>query len=400
MDGSLVEPDWRPLTLDELRPVLAQFPELGEPTNILTVSPRPFSAAGVVATRSDYGTDQRVFIKRHHRAVRDREGLLEEHRFLSHLRAHVALVPRVLASAAGETAIEAGEWTYEVHEIPSGIDLYEDAISWTPFRSAAHAYSAGTALALLHRAAQNFAAPRRKPRPLVASFTIFADGDPGAAMTRYLAARPSLAANQAVHASAEQALELLTPFHAELRPHLSALGSLWTHNDLHASNLFWSDAGSIGDKNAHATAIIDFGLADRTNAVHDIAHAIERNIVGWLALVNDPAHPDNVPIHLDDLDALLDGYESICSLSGEESFALAPMAALCHAEFALSEADYFLGVLRSEQKAKMAYNGWLVGHACWFSSAPGRKLLDTLRRRAGRKNLHGVAPLEKKAGRP
>jgi Ser/Thr protein kinase RdoA (MazF antagonist) len=399
MDGSLVEPDWRPLTLDELCPLLAQFPDLGAPTRIVFASPRPFSAAGVVATRSDHGTDQRIFIKRHHRAVRDREGLLEEHRFLSHLRAHVALVPRVLASAAGETAIEAGEWTYEVHGIPSGIDLYEDAISWTPFRSAAHAQSAGTVLALLHRAAQDFSAPRRKPRPLVASFSIFAADDPAAAMTRYLAARPSLAANKALHASAQQALEILAPFHAELWPHLPALGPLWTHNDLHASNLFWSNAGPIGDRDAHATAIIDFGVADRTNAVHDIAHAIERNIVEWLALVNDPAHPDDVPIHLDHLEALLDGYESIRPLSSEESAALAPMTALCHAEFALSEADYFLGVLHSEEKARMAYDGWLLGHASWFQSAPGRKLLETLRRRAGRKDLLRVGREEKKAAR-
>jgi len=49
---------------------------------------------------------------------------------------------------------------------------------------------------------------------------------------------------------------------------------------LHASNLLWSDAGD----QAEVTAIIDFGLADRTNAVHDIAHAIERNIVEWLEL--------------------------------------------------------------------------------------------------------------------
>ncbi len=400
MDGSLVEPDWAPLTLDELRPLLAQFPQLGELSHIVSVSPRPFSAAGVVATWTDHGTGQRVFIKRHHRTVRDREGLLEEHRFLSHLRAHLALVPRVLASAAGETAIEADEWTYEVHTIPPGIDVYEDALSWTPFRSIVHAYSAGSVLALLHRAAQSFNAPQRKARPLVASFTIFSANDPAAAMARYLAARPSLAANGAVHASAEQALELLAPFHAELAPHLDALAPLWTHNDLHASNLFWSDAGPIGDWNAHATAVIDFGLADRTNAVHDIAHAIERNIVEWLALVNDPAHPDDVPIHLDHLDALLDGYESIRPLTAEESFALAPMAALCHAEFALSEADYFLGVLHSEEKARMAYDGWLVGHARWFSSVPGRNLLDALRRRARRKDPLRATQQEKRAHRP
>ena len=118
-------------------------------------------------------------------------------------------------------------------------------------------------------------------------------------------------------------------------------------------------------------------------------HAIERNIVEWLALVNDPARPDDVPIHLDHLDAFLDGYESVRPLSSDESRALAPMAALCHAEFALSEADYFLGVLRSEEKAQMAYDGWLVGHARWFSSAPGRKLLEFLRDRAAQTSEHG-----------
>ncbi len=386
MDGSLVEPDWPPLTLDELRPLFAQFPDLGEPRHIVSVSPRPFSAAGVVATQSG-----RVFIKRHHRAVRDREGLLEEHRFLSHLLTHGAPVPRVLASAAGEMAIESGEWTYEVQGIPPGIDLYENAISWTPFHSAAHAHSAGATLARLHLAAQNFTAPPRRPRPLVASFTIFAAGDPAAAMKRYLAARSSLAAHKAVQACAEQSIELLAPFHTEIAPHLPALAPLWTHNDLHASNLFWSDAGPSADVTAYAAAIIDFGLADRTNAVHDIAHAIERTIVEWLALVSDPAHPDKVPIHLDHLEALLDGYESIRPLSCEESSALAPLTALCHAEFALSEADYFLGVLRSEEKAAMAYEGWLVGHARWFHSRAGLKLLDALRLRATAHHAQGAA---------
>jgi Ser/Thr protein kinase RdoA (MazF antagonist) len=388
LDGSLVEPDWPPLTLAELRPLLTQFQDLGEPTHILSASPRPFSAAGVVATQNGH-----VFIKRHHRLVRDREGLLEEHRFLSHLLRHGAPVPRVLASTSGETAIETGDWTYEVHEIPPGIDLYEDAISWTPFRSIAHAHSAGAALARLHLAAQNFNAPIREPRPLVASFTIFAAVDPSTAMERYFAARPSLSANESVHAGVEQALEFLAPFHAELVPHLPALAPLWTHNDLHASNLFWGVAGPGADLNAHATAIIDFGLADRTNAVHDIAHAIERNIVGWLALVSDPSHPDDVPIHFDHLDAFLGGYESIRQLSSEEASALAPMTALCHAEFALSEADYFLGVLHSGEKAAMAYDGWLVGHARWFHSRAGRRLLDALCRRA-------AARPEKKAAQP
>ena len=115
--------------------------------------------------------------------------------------------------------------------------------------------------------------------------------------------------------------------------------------------------------------------------MHDLAHAIERNIVEWLVLVNDPAHPNDVPTHLDHLEALLDGYESVRPLSAEEAAALAPMTALCHAEFALSEADYYLGVLHSRERAAMAYDGWLVGHARWFHSAAGRTLLEALRRR-------------------
>ena len=368
MDGTLVEADWPPLTLAELRPLLAQFPQLGEPLRIVSTSPRPFSAAGVVVTRN-----ARVFIKRHHRNVRDREGLLEEHRFLQHLLSRAAPVPRVLTSAAGETAISSGDWTYEIHETPAGVDLYEDAVSWTPFRSATHARSAGSALARLHLAAQDFSAPPRKPRPLVASFTIFTAKNPAAEMARYLAVRPSLAGHTAVRVCAEQALELLAPFHAELTPLLPSLAPLWTHNDLHASNLFWSDSSS----DARATAVIDFGLADRTNAVHDLAHAIERNIVEWLSLVQDPKQPPAV--HLDHLRAFLEGYETIRPLKPEEAAALAPLTALCHAEFALSEADYFLGVLHSEEKAAMAYDGWLVSHANWLNTNSGARFLDSVR---------------------
>jgi Ser/Thr protein kinase RdoA (MazF antagonist) len=380
MDGTLVPPDWPPLTLDEVGVLLAQFPALGRPARILSVSPRPFSAAGTVAT-----SNRPVFIKRHHRSVRDREGLLEEHRFLAHLLAHGAPVPRVHVSARGETAIELGDSFYEVHEIPAGIDLYEEAISWTPFRTAAHAHSAGQVLARLHLAARDFAAPPRKPRPLVASFSIFAARDPIAAMAYYLAARPSLAGHKGVRVCAAQAIDLLTPFHAELAPLLPAIGSLWTHNDLHSSNLFWSDRTA----DARATATIDFGMADRTCAVHDLAHAIERNIVEWLALVQDAKQPPAV--RFDHLEAFLDGYESIRPLSREEAAALAPMTALCHAEFALSEADYFLGALHSEEKAAMAYDGWLVGHARWFLSNAGRKLLDVLRSRAKARNARGAA---------
>jgi Ser/Thr protein kinase RdoA (MazF antagonist) len=369
LDGSLVEPDWPPLTLDEIRGVLREYPALGPPKKVLMISPRPFSAASVVATQS-----QNVFIKRHHVTVRDTAGLREEHRFTAHLRSKGASVPRVFRAASGETSVMAGEWVYEVHETTRGIDLYEDALSWTPFRSIGHARSAGQTMARLHQASRGFDAPPRRLRPLVAGFTIFASPDPSIEFSRYIAARPALSDYLRHRNCREEALTLLAPFHAELLPLLPRLAPLWTHNDLHASNLLWSDTGADAD----AVAVIDFGLSDRTNAVHDLAQAIERSIVGWLALVDRPNQPEDVRVHYDHLFALLEGYESVRPLPPAERLALAPMTALCHAEFALAETDYFLTALQAREKAAMACEGYLVSHAKWFSG-PGGRLLEALR---------------------
>ncbi len=101
-------------------------------------------------------------------------------------------------------------------------------------------------------------------------------------------------------------------------------------------------------------------------------------MVDWLALINDPAHPQNVAVHFDHLWALLDGYESVRPLSAIEGRALAPMLALCHAEFALSETDYFLSALASEEKAWYACEGYLVLHARWWRGV-GARLLEALR---------------------
>jgi len=371
LDGSLVAPDWPPLTLTELRFVLQHFPSIGNPLAILSNSPRPLSAAAVIATDTGH-----IFTKRHSRAVRDTVGLAEEHRLMQHLRANGINVPAVFSTTTGETALECGDWTYEIHDLPAGIDLYEDAISWTPFRSSEHARSAGQLLARMHLAAQSFSAPPRKVQALVASFSIFASPDPATALKQYLSARCSITHDPQTLNDSEPALELLAPFHAEIQPLLPSLASAWTHNDLHASNLFWSGPSA----NACATSVIDFGLADRTNAVHDLAQAIERNIVEWLVLMNDPAAGHCVPIHLDHLWALLEGYEQVRPLTLAESAALAPMLALCHAEFALSEADYFLGVLHSPAKACVATHDYLLAHAQWFAGAGQRKLLDPIRR--------------------
>jgi Ser/Thr protein kinase RdoA (MazF antagonist) len=276
------------------------------------------------------------------------------------------------------------------------VDLYEQALSWTPFLTTAHARAAGRVMARMHLGAQGYDGLRRERQQLVSSFTIFAgwdffgaDGrtvdDPVARMTAYLEARPELKAyaeRREWRASMER---LLLPFYGELLPWLRFLEPLWTHNDFHASNLMWS--GDSAD--AEVTAIIDFGLADRTNAMHDLATAIERNGIEWLRMGEAGAEPDTGIVRLDQISALLAGYEEVRPLSCEERRALAAMLPLVHCEFALSETDYFLSILHSEERAYLGYEGYFLGHAEWFRGEQGRRLLDWLNRWAEDRTLRG-----------
>jgi len=365
LDGNLVEPDWPALKLEEVDGLLRRFPQARKAERILSFSPRPFSAASVVLTPLG-----NVFVKRHHHSVRDRDSLHEEHRWLAYLSGRDTLVKKPLCDNSGETAIEIGEWTYEVHPAGDGLDLYETAQSWTPFLSVRHAHNAGRALARLHAASARYDAPARKAATLVTSFKIFSSENPWPELARYLEERPALHGYLAKRDWLAESQETFLPLHNRLRKFLPVFQPLWTHNDFHASNLFWSDASP----NAAVTDIIDVGLADRTTAIHDIATAIERNGVEWLQ-IHDCRHD---PFHLEQIGALLNGYEELRPLSREQAEAVVALLPLVHSEFALSEADYFLRVLKSTEKTDLAYSGYFLGHARWFSSDPGKRLLDHL----------------------
>ncbi|MDQ0584766.1 phosphotransferase enzyme family protein [Streptomyces rishiriensis] len=345
-----VEPDWAPLTDDEVTDVV------GVGARVMWRSPRPLSAAAVVERDG-----RRLFVKRHHVRVRSPEGLAEEHAFLRHLREHGAPVVEVLDAAVR------GTWTYEVHSTGAGEDLYRDALSWSPFRSPTHATAAGEALARLHLAARGFDAPRRQAQPLVASFTVFAAQDPWDALERYVHERPQLASGLGAFPWREDTRRVLLPLHERLAPHLPGLEPLWTHNDWHASNLLW-------DRDGQVRTVLDFGMSDRTTAVHDLATAIERNTVQWLR----PGYP----VREDDVIALVDGYRSVRPLSPAESAALPELLPLVHAEFALSELGYFHGVTRSASNTRLAYD-YCMGHAEWFAGEAGRHLLNLVARAVG-----------------
>lgn len=362
MGLAMEAPTWPAITADEAGAVLAHFSGMGRMTGLHWHSPRPFSAATLVHTTT--GT---FLLKRHHHRIRTVEGLAEEHAFIAHLAGAGVSVPEVMATADGATAVASGAWSYELHRAAPGVDLYRDSLSWTPFAARAHAHAAGVALATLHEAARGFAAPARRRQPLVASFTILPAADPIAAAEAYIAARPALAAFLNVKPWRRELGQLFESLGQGLAPLLADQMPLWTHNDWHPSNLLWASDGGV-------ETVFDFGLADRTCAVHDIAIAIERTAVRWLELgqgtddIGDPAAAL----------ALLAGYATIAPLGRTDVAAIVRLLPLVHLEFALSEIEYFAAVVEDPASAALAWDEYLIGHAAWFQSAPGRDLLRAI----------------------
>lgn len=364
LDGHLVQPDWPPLRLEEVNALLRRFPSVRKAERILSFSPRPFSAASVVATPAG-----KIFVKRHHRSVRTPSALLEEHNFLAYLNSRTPLVKSPLRDEYGETAIAVNEWTYEVHLHGDGIDLYGQAQSWTPFLTTTHARNAGRALAKLHMAAAGYAKPPRMTSPLITSFSVFSQVDPWPVLSAYVAQRPGLAAYLGKRDWLRETRQAFESLHDKLRDFLPLFQPVWTHNDLHASNLLWSDDSA----DARVTDIFDFGLCDCTTPLHDVATSIER-AVEWLEIEDTTRDP----YRLDQIDAFLAGYEQFLPLSRNYARGLVALLPLVHAEFALSEIDYFSGVLQSQEKADVAYRTYFLGHARWFSTDAGKRLTSHL----------------------
>lgn len=358
-----VPPDWPPLSQADVAALLERFPRLAAGT-IRWHSPRPLSAAGLVETAG--GT---VFVKRHHRSVRTPATLAEEHAFMAWLREAGLPVPAVLADSVGLTAIALGDWTYEVHAPAEGIDLYRDAVSWSPLLDLAHAQAAGAMLARLHDATDGYTAAQRGTHLLVARSELIEATDPLAALAAQLPSRPGLAAYLARRDWRAEIGEALAPFHAHAQPRIAAQSKRWTHGDWHVSNLCWR-----GGEEARISAVLDFGLAARTFALFDLATAIERNAIAWLALDRGTAaaHPETMR-------ALVAGYRAERTMGAEDIHLLADLLPLVHVDFALSEVEYFSAITHSPANADVAYHTFLRGHAAWFATPPGQRLLQEIR---------------------
>jgi len=381
MGKDLAEPDWTPLTADEVTSVLARYglPDPGGRTPAASVtwrSPRPMSAAALVRRP---GGD--VFVKRHDPRVRTARQLAAEHAFLTYLREHGEPIPAVRRTPDGGSVVRRAGFVYEVHDVAPGVDLYRDAVSWSPYRSPGHARAAGAALARLHRAGAGFTRGARPQAVLVSSCAVITSRDPVEAIGRMLRARPGLDRYLRARCWREDVTRHLVPPIRRAAPALARLTRQWGHGDWHPSNLSWtSDSARAG-----VAGIFDFGLANRTFAVHDLATALERSTVAWL----DLAESGRAAADLDAVDALLDGYESVRTLSPAETAALAVVLPVVHVEYALSEIEYFAGVVASPGNAALAYDGYLLGHARWFGSAEGAAVTERLRKRLNRHTDHG-----------
>jgi Ser/Thr protein kinase RdoA (MazF antagonist) len=302
--------------------------------------------------------------------VRSLIDVAAEHAFLDHLRRGGIAVPEVLALPDGNTAMSLRQWVYEVHAAASGQDLYREALSWTPYRSCSHAAAAGDALARVHLVAASYPAPARPGPPLLCSSArLISAVDFGAALDRWLVSRPATAqylAEQGGRTRIVSAVGSLADRVAEIWP---TLPSSWGHHDWHGSNLLWGADGEV-------TGVIDVGLADRSSPAFDVASAIERSMIGWLELTDDP--PGVPDVHFDQLAALLDGYQRVRPLSAAERAAVPMLLPVVHVELALSEVEYYVGVRNDLASADLAYEGYLLGHLAFFAGEAGLACLADL----------------------
>ena len=364
LDNDEVAADWPAITRQEVEWLGTRFGALEGAADVLWHSPRPLSAAALVQGR--HGV---VFVKRHHVRVRSAACLEEEHRFISHLAAAGVPVVAVLRTHEGGSAVEHQGWTYELHAPGSGEDLYRDAPSWTPLTDAAQAREAGRMLAVLHQAAAGHPTVQRSTHLLVARDDLIRAEDPLGLLAQQLPARPALAEYLSRQTWQHDFDRSLRPWHAGLAARLRAEPALWTHNDWHVSNLLWH-------RRADATvvsSVLDFGLASPTSALFDLATAIERNAIAWLALGGQrPAAREQIAL------ALLEGYRQVLPLAPDRVHLLADLLPLVHLDFALSEVEYFQGITGSQANADVAYHTFLLGHAEWFKSPDGRALLAAL----------------------
>lgn len=389
MAGELVHRDWATLTLSDVNDLARDYPQFGSTDRstdaslkILWHSPRPFSSAALLAT-----AEGQFFIKRTYHSFRNRQDIQQEHDFMAHLEQKGIAVAQLLHNRHAQTVTQLGEWVYEIHHALQGVDLYADIHSWQAFFYPQHAYAAGQMMAQLHHAAIDYDCGPRASHYLLGNQRLLDQPDLIAAIQSRIASDPCLKlfmlqrlAKTDDQAEFEVFLKRIQHQHLQLYPNLHSLIRLWTHNDLHSSNMFWSNRSAT----AQVSAVIDFGLSDQTSMLYDFAVAIERNCIAWLDLTvsdagADPADgktPSDIKIDWDSVTQLIRGYLAAGGRYDQIQH-VAQMLPLVHIDFALYELVYFIEITQNTQHAEAAYR-YLIDHTAWFCGKQGQDFLVAL----------------------
>ena len=372
--------DWAHMTLVELNLLKVQYPELQGRLNIIWRSPRPFSSAVIVevvsdAHESEFQYSNQYFIKRSHQSFRKVQDLLEEHAFITHLEQQQINLPKRIANQKGTTAIAMGAWSYEVFERAEGVDIYADQLSWKPFFNACHAAKAGQVLAKLHRAAQSFPVQHeRSATYLVSNQKLLESDDLITAIHERIRKSSALTRYFQQHRLDEQFLAQVSQIHEKIKSEFAQQPKIWTHNDLHASNLLWSENSA----SARISSVIDFGLCDYNSALYDLAVTIERNFIDWLDLKKIGEH-SYTDIYIDQrgLQAFIQSYLKHAPPL-QHLHILPELIKIVHLDFAFSELEYFIDITHNLNHANAAYYDWLITHTDWFCQDQGQAFSRTL----------------------
>jgi Ser/Thr protein kinase RdoA (MazF antagonist) len=252
-----------------------------------------------------------------------------------------------------------GLW-YEVFDVARGDDVYAGVDTWEPFRSIEHVRSAGRQLALLHAEAAGFEPARPQPQHGFVVQLGLVRMTPVEAVEAMCGWRPAVAdylEGENWRGPVEACYGALFD---RLRPVEPGLPVSPLHGDWQTNNLFFR-----GDD---VSAIIDFHQADVAPRVLDLAVAVERNCFFW----NRISEGEDGAYDLEHARLLIDAYHATTPLGELERDAFADVLATCQFEYGISFLDYYWGIEADREKADWAWHTFVLGHAAWWQSPPGR----------------------------
>ena len=314
-------------------------------------SPRPLSAAVVVETDA-----ARVFVKRHHRGVRDSDTLAEEHRFMAHLRgARHSGAGRAGHPRRGRLAGHRGPGLRGPRRRHAGGTCIATPPPGRPWSGSI--MRAPPAPCWLACTAPPPGTTRRSAPP-----TSWSRATTCCARTipwpRWKASCPGARDWPPTSPDrdwrgdlARSILPRQQRLQAAPRAGNRACGRTTTGTPP-------TCAGTR--RRRRCRDVLDFGLASPTFALFDLATAIERNAVAWLEL--RARRRRRARGHGAGADRRLP--RSARRSTPADLDVLAGLLPLVHLDFALSETEYFHAITaRHVRDADLAYDAFLLGHA-------------------------------------